>query len=459
MKTSATFAIEPVLRIALGQKLGQVRAAPVDLGPQEPKAFVVAYSADYDVNPWPEMFYYPTDTLKIAVVTEEGCVLWKKDLGPGVVPGMWFCPVFPFDLDGDGVDELWIVNNSDPEHPLSFKNRKLERLDLRTGVTTGQWSWPWHLGVMSRGHVALNFIFGGKVRGRPVLVTAQGTYGEMRLQGWNADMSSRWQVEIPEYSPGARGSHMHPLVDINGDGIDEVLWGERCLSLDDGHELFCCDRETYRGHSDMVLPVWNYGSGQWVIYTFRESDLEVSPRVACFDQSGQRIWGDLDAGHMDMGWVARFRERGTVATAIRISFKTSAAAGHVHHDQDEFAYNVFNGGKMHLPFSTYQTIPVDIDGDGFHELARGLYKGSGEILDENGLIMGTVNGPVALAAKFLDLPGEQLLSFSPDGELRVWANHEADDSRAAKARYEHAFYVNNRKLAASGAHLHILGGV
>src|SRR5688572_30046228 len=112
--------LEPILQLNLGQTVGQLRAAPVNLGEGAPKAFLVAYGADFDVDPYDEMFFFPTDTLKIALWTTEGERLWERDLGRGVVPGMWFVPVFPFDLDGDGRDEIYFVNNTNPQHPLSL---------------------------------------------------------------------------------------------------------------------------------------------------------------------------------------------------------------------------------------------------------------------------------------------------------------------------------------------------
>ena len=72
-----------------------------------------------------------------------------------------------------------------------------------------------------------NAIAGGSVHGQPVLLTAQGTYEDMYLQGWNPDLTPRWEVTIPKGSRGAHGSHMHPVVDLNNDGVDELLWGER----------------------------------------------------------------------------------------------------------------------------------------------------------------------------------------------------------------------------------------
>ncbi|MGH2371025.1 MAG: hypothetical protein ACRDI2_22845, partial [Chloroflexota bacterium] len=246
--------LEPVLELSLGSQVGQLRAAPVRLGQGGPRAFLAVYGADFDVDPYVEMFFYPTDTLKLVVFTAEGEVLWRRDLGRGVVPGIWFCPVLPFDLDGDDVDELWFVNNLNTQHPLGLSGYRLERLDARTGETTGQWPWPNLGGQQSLSHQFRNFITGGHVRGEPVLVTAQGTYHGMFLQAWRPSMAPRWEVRIAADAPGARGSHMCAIADLDGDGAQELLWGERCIELDTGRERFCADREAYRGHSDIVQP-------------------------------------------------------------------------------------------------------------------------------------------------------------------------------------------------------------
>jgi len=61
----------------------------------------------------------------------------------------------------------------------------LEALDSRTGKLIGQW--PWKKG--QNGEVVLvylpYFIFGGYSKGKPILITAQGTYGKMGLQAWD----------------------------------------------------------------------------------------------------------------------------------------------------------------------------------------------------------------------------------------------------------------------------------
>lgn len=456
--------------VALGQPVGALRAAPLSLGGGgAPPAVLVAYSADYDVDPFHEMYFHPTDTLKLCAFTAAGEVVWRRDLGRGVLPGMWFCPVLPFDLDGDGADEVWFVGNPDENRPLALSRYRLTRLDGRTGEVTGEWPWPNLGGHQPMSHAYRNFLLGGHVRGRPVLVTAQGTYGDMFLQAYDPGVVPRWRVAIPRDAPGARGAHMHPVADLDDDGCDEFLWGERCLSFDTGAELFCCDRDSYRGHSDCVQPVRDPGDGLWRIYTFRESDPAASPRVVTFDAGGRRLWGQVHAGHMDMGWVARLHYGGGhaaraahaahVATAIRIGHKTSGPGGHGHSGREEFAFDLTSGEPLDLGFPTYQTLPVDLDGDGLHELVRGLYRGDGTVLDGVGREVGSIGGPAALACKFLEAPGEQVLAFSPDGVVRAWGDPAAEDSDAARERYAHPSYAANRRLAASGFHINCLGGL
>jgi hypothetical protein len=94
--------MEKIIELDVGQAIGQLRTMPVRLGEGKGKNFLAVYGEDFDVDPSVNMFYYPKDTLKMMVFNEQGEILWKRDLGKSVVPGIWFCPVFTFDLDKDG---------------------------------------------------------------------------------------------------------------------------------------------------------------------------------------------------------------------------------------------------------------------------------------------------------------------------------------------------------------------
>lgn len=453
--------LRTVTEIELGSTIGQLRAVPVRHDPSGPPSILVTYGADFDVDPYVEMFFFPTDTLKMALISIDGEILWRRDLGPGVVPGIWFCPVLAFDLDGDGVDEIYYVDNENVDHPLGVSGYRLTALDSRSGKPTGHWPWPNKGGLQrSLSHTFRNFLLGGKVEDQPVLVTAQGTYGDMYLQAWDGGMLPRWDLHIPADSLGARGSHMCPVVDLDGDACDEILWGERLIDLDTGAERFCADRDAYRGHSDVVQPTLDLDTGRWFIYTCRETDPAVSPRVAAYDDTGTRLWGAVDEGHIDMGWVARMGEGGRhLASAIRIGAKVCGPDGRFHQDMTEYCFDALTGEPVDLPFTTYRTLPVDVDGDGLHELVRGRASGSGEVLDRSGNVIADLGGPVALACKVADLPGEQLLSYHADGTVRLWADANARDTPEALRRYRHPAYDTLRRLLSTGYNLPVLGGV
>lgn len=437
-------------------------AVPLRLGSGGIDALALAYSNSAGSNAWIEMFCYPTDTQKIAVFDLQGRLLWKRDLGPGVVPDGCFFSIFPFDLDGDGADELYFINNLDPVHPFAVSKYRLERVAAATGVTTGQWPWPSRNAEGPMHNAFRNVIAGGYVHGRPVLLTAQGMYLDMYLQAWDPGLTPRWEVAIAANAPGARASHMHPVVDLDGDGVDEWLWGERCIDVGSGRERFCADADTYSGHSDVIQPFLDPGSGRWLVYTAREKQSRVAPRVAVYDAQGRRLWGDVDHGHLHIGWVARFAPERRTAMAIRIGSQQQTPQTRMIAGREVFAHDAATGQPLELPFDPFQTIPVDLDGDGLHELVRGTrHNGNcdGSVIDGRGRPLGSVRGSVALASKFLDRPGEQLLTVDREGTIRIWADTEAVDSELALARYRHPFYALSQRASACGNHLHLLGGL
>ncbi|MEX1238821.1 MAG: hypothetical protein WEB30_03860, partial [Cyclobacteriaceae bacterium] len=406
--------IEPiaVAKFKIASAFGRLRAVPVQLKTR--KAILLVYSEDEEVDPFEDMFFFPKHTLKLVLITEQGKEIWRQELNKGVIPGIWFCPVFPFDLNNDGSEEIWFVNNADPVHPLSIKSYRLTRLDGETGQQNGEWPWPRPVTAQSTSHRYRNFIWGAYVQNKPVLLTAQGTYGPMKIQAWNDDMNMRWEYGVPAEPKQPRGSHMNPVVDIDQDGTDEIMWGERCLNVDTGNEVFVADRDVYSGHSDIIQPVFNYEENRWYVYTCRESG--EAPRVVLFNSSGKRVWSDIDQGHMDMGWTARTGKQGQrLAYALRIGGKKAGPEGFSRTGVEQFTYDVFTGKKQSVPFSLYKSFPVDLNGDGVHELVREASDGiEGAILNFQGeeLMKLGITEHVAMASKFLDYPGEQILTYS-----------------------------------------------
>ncbi|MBS3764819.1 MAG: hypothetical protein KGZ25_16075, partial [Planctomycetes bacterium] len=260
--------IECLLEIDTGLNIRQLRAVTFENAGRT--GLILAHADTPDQQPAMPHFIWPGDTLKISAFSFEGDQLWQHDVGRGVVPGLWFCPVFPFDLDGDGVDEIYHVGNSSGDKPFDKDSMDLTCLSSDTGKIVNSVPWPWFPGNQTMSDTFRYFINGGYSDGAPRLVTSQGQYHEMTIQCWGEELELLWNRRITPGDPGARASHMFSVLDIDDDGKDEVFLGERCIDIETGEDRWVADLEGYRGHSDIVMPTLNRDTGKWSIFTCRE---------------------------------------------------------------------------------------------------------------------------------------------------------------------------------------------
>jgi hypothetical protein len=222
----------------------------------------------------------------------------------------------------------------------------------------------------------------------------------------------------------------------------------------------CGDCSKYNGHSDVAQPFVYRKTGKWYLYTCRESDPKASPRVVTFDRSGERVWGDLDKGHIDMGWIAHFPPDGrAVAMAIRIGSKKAGPDGTQRAGVEEFLYDGLSGERVPVKYPLYGSFPVDWDGDGMHELVREDEKITEVIHALTGASLAKLTGIVAASSKLLNLPGEQILTYSKDGYVRIYSEPSAKDSDLAKKRYADPMYKLNQRLGTVGYNRNNVAGL
>lgn len=382
----------------------------------------------------------------------DGTLLWEKEMPEGVLPGIWFCPAIALDMDKDGQDEIYFLNNTGM--PFSMLHRKLQRFDAMTGECTGSWPWPMNTFNDRMSLAYRYYIVAGYVHGDPVIVTCQGTYGDMYLQGWNNNMEKRWEIVIKADEFGPKASHVTPVIDINEDGIDELFWGERLISLDDGHEVINLAPD-YDGHSDVILPLLDYKTNEWYIYTCREGGegggraLEggTQNRIVTFKVDGTKVWGDREVGHIHTGWAANVLDGyGKICMAMSQHYVPSDS-GLNHEIDGVFYYDAFTGEKVefNLPYPGNEVEPIDMDGDGYHEFICP----DGKILDRHFNEVGQLPGGRTRMGKIMDLPGEHVM-VQNGSKAQIIVDADAVESEIFKKRYERPYLTFMQKLMASG---------
>ena len=435
----------------LGMKLGQVKSVQLHISKDEPEYILFGYSESDNIDPWEESLHFPTGRMNLALYGEQGQRIWRREFGIGVIPGTWFSPFLAFDLDNDGMDEIYFVHNTDDKRPFSVLSTVLEKIDPRDGSTMGTWPFPVKNTVMEPlTHSYRQNMTAGYANGQPVLITAQGTYGDMFLQAYNSDMSLRWERVIGADEPGPRSSHAISVFDFNEDGVDEVFWGERLISIDDGHDVVVCTDGEFRGHSDTVLP-FRAPDGNMYIYTCREDkDFVGCWRVVTYDAQGNVVWRAVQSevtgyntNHMHIGWVMTTKpDYRKIALAVKIE----PIAMHI--PSETYLFDALTGEPVtyDFPIPLHKCVPVDLNGDGFHE-----FFAEGVLYDTDGKVLCRPGGTNMNMTKLFGYPGEQLICYYPgETKVRIWGDVDAVDSDYMKKRYENGYLKHMTQLTGSG---------
>lgn len=108
----------------------------------------------------------------------------------------------------------------------------------------------------------------------------------------------------------------------------------------------------------------------------------------------------------------------------------------------------------------YPSVPVDCDGDGWHELTYRNGERAGPVVDRHGRTSGRPEGRSVLGGKLRsDLRGEQILTWSEDRTARLYACPDAADSDFTRQRWAHPRHAACLRVQAVGCHPSMLGGL
>jgi len=183
-------------------------------------------------------------TYKLEAYLNDGTFLWRKDLGRGIEPGIWYSPFVVYDFDGDGKAEVAVKTGPEDARESDGRVRKgpewVSILDGMTGQELARADWPprdprlGDYNRINRNQMGVAYLDGKT----PCLLVARGTYKLMMVDAYqfhNKKLARLWHWEGDDETPIIRsqGAHGMHSADVDDDGRDEVVLGS-CVLDDNG---------------------------------------------------------------------------------------------------------------------------------------------------------------------------------------------------------------------------------
>ena len=340
------------------------------------------------------------DTFKIEAYKSDGTFLWRKDLGWSIQLGIWFSPFYVYDLDGDGKAEIAIkTGEGDPRDQNGQVLTGAEYLSIWNGMTGEEiartdWisrgklsDWGDYTGNRSNRHMMGVAYLDGKT---PSVVIFRGTYGLMKAEAfflrdkklhkvWN------WTNETAGWRYQGQGQHAVHIVDLDGDGFEDVLNGSIAIK-NDGRIMW----STGMGHGDRFyvtdidpdrpgLEIWyayedphpRNGVSLWDAKT--GNIIFGADEETADNQVGQALVGDIDPAYPGMEvWGDKFF---FTAKGEKIPGAVPPQQGLIWWDADLLreinargAISKWKGAVLNRDFQGRQILTGDIFGDWREEI-------------------------------------------------------------------------------------------
>ncbi len=237
-------------------------------------------------------------TYKLEAYLSDGAFLWRRDLGLGIEPGVWYSPYVAYDFDGDGKTEVAVKAGPEDAREPDGRVRKgpewCSILDGMTGREVTRADWPprdprlGDYNRINRNQMGIAYLDGKT----PCLLVARGTYKLMVVDAYqyhDGKLEPLWHWEGDDESPIIRsqGAHFLHSADVDEDGRDEIILGS-CVLDDNGTCLWSAGL----GHPDKcyVTDVDPTRAGLEIFYAIEPGRAESGVCLADA-HTGKEIWG------------------------------------------------------------------------------------------------------------------------------------------------------------------------
>jgi len=458
-----SIALSPVdgkaaLTFDVGRDYKQARVATGDLdGDGEPEV-VVAYSGYPNVDPYEKAHSKSGDTVKVAAFRASGERLWTLDLGWGIEAGLNFQPMLVSDLNGDGRAEVILKTNASGD-PLYYEADRVTVLDGRSGRVKMEATWPSLAGLGSdynndsRNYLAIAHLDGKD----PYVIAVRGLYKAQRMSAFDKNLHRVWErnLGLDHFYPTKlkdrlikfwniedkwkylwgrlrgnvepdlyRGSHSLPVADVDQDGKEEILWGERCIG-EHGRELWAIkENMPYRGHPDIVFPAKILpGRKGMQVFFGREGWGEDGDKIGVYlvDSGGRLLWARWGYHHIDRGWVGKIVPGHDGMECLDVDIAEKVWSKERVKLVEPTGYLWDDAGKLlgHPPSSWYFSFPVDWDGDGVREIC---IMESGALQKYGAPAIATFPGNCLWGADLLGDHREEIVAAPGNGKIYIFVN-------------------------------------
>ncbi len=252
-------------------------------------------------------------TYKIEAYLSDGTFLWRKDLGLGIEPGIWYSPMVVFDFNGDGKAEVAVKTGPNDARGEDGRVRTgpewCSVFDGMTGEEIDRVDWPprsprhGDYNRNNRQQMGVAYLDGKT----PSLLVLRGTYKLMVVDAYQMKgdkLDQLWHWDSDEENPVIRsqGAHSMHSADVDGDGREEIVLGSVVLD-DNGTALW----SSGFGHPDkcFVSDIDPLRPGLEIFYALEPFWWDGKGVCLLDAKTGEMIWEIGDSTwHVGNGMVA-----------------------------------------------------------------------------------------------------------------------------------------------------------